>query len=117
MDISTHLATVNSGHRGRDIVATAIEGFNVDSPRGETHLALVFEPMREPLWLLRRRLTGGEAVDRVTLPILKAYLQILLEGLDFLHSDGRIIHTGMLLSDGPSERSIRAVTDIYTPQI
>lgn len=51
LDISIHLSSVKSQHRGRAILGTAIESFGLDSPTGSSHLALVFEPMREPLWL------------------------------------------------------------------
>lgn len=49
--------------------------------------------MREPLWIFRRRF-GADKVTRPFLPIFKAYLYILLEGLDYLHSECRVIHTG-----------------------
>lgn len=49
--------------------------------------------MREPLWLFRRRF-GADKVTRPFLPVFKAYLRILLEGLDYLHSECHIIHTG-----------------------
>ena len=79
-------------HRGRDILRTPIDDFEVESSTG-THLCLVFEPMREPLWLFRRRF-GEDKVTRPLLPLFKAYLYILLEGLDFLHSESHMVHTG-----------------------
>lgn len=50
--------------------------------------------MRDPLWLLRNRVCG-ERVTRDWLPIFKIYLQILIEGLDYLHSECKLVHTGM----------------------
>jgi serine/threonine-protein kinase SRPK3 len=91
--MTIHLSA-NSDHRGRAIVATAVEGFGLDSPTGATHLSLVFEPMREPLWLFRRRITGEDIVTRPLMPLIKTYLQILLEGLDYLHLERHVIHTG-----------------------
>ena len=92
LDISTRIAGAKPDHRGRSILRTVINSFEVVSPNG-SHLCLVFEPMREPLWLFRRRF-GADKVTHPFLPIFKAYLQILLEGLDYLHSECHIIHTG-----------------------
>ncbi|KAL8972125.1 MAG: hypothetical protein Q9197_002927 [Variospora fuerteventurae] len=52
---------------------------------------MAFEPLREPLWLLGRHL------GTVGLPptILKAFLKLVLKGLDFLHSECHIIHTDL----------------------
>jgi serine/threonine-protein kinase SRPK3 len=50
--------------------------------------------MREPLWLFRRRVSGEDRVTRLSMPLIKTYLQILLEGLDYLHSECHVIHTG-----------------------
>jgi serine/threonine protein kinase len=50
--------------------------------------------MREPLWILQRRF-----VDRkLPLPIAKAYINFLLVGLDYLHSECKVVHTGWCLS-------------------
>lgn len=48
--------------------------------------------MREPLWLFERGCKGG----RLTLGLLKGYLRLLLMGLDYLHTECRIIHAGRL---------------------
>ncbi|KAG4440919.1 hypothetical protein IFR05_003609 [Cadophora sp. M221] len=93
LDVSIHLSA-NSKHRGRAIVATTIEIFGLESLSGSTHLSLVFEPMREPLWLFRRRVACEDSVTPRLLPMIKTYLQILLEGLDYLHSECRVIHRG-----------------------
>ncbi|KAI5459396.1 putative serine/threonine-protein kinase [Mariannaea sp. PMI_226] len=80
-------------------LGTAIESFGLESPTGSTHLALVFVPMREPLWLFGRRVIGEYKVTHPWMPLIKSYLQILLEGLDFLHSEGHIIHTDLKLDN------------------
>lgn len=46
--------------------------------------------MREPLWILQKRFVD----QRLPLPIAKAYLLILLAGLDYLHSECGVVHTG-----------------------
>jgi hypothetical protein len=91
-----HISSVKSQHRGRAILRTAIESFGLDSPTGYPHLALVFEPMSEPLWLFRRRTMGQDKANRSVMLLVKCYLQILLEGLAILHSEGHVIHTGTL---------------------
>ena len=46
--------------------------------------------MREPLWILQRRF-----VDRkLPLPIAKAYIYFPLVGLEYLHSECRVVHAG-----------------------
>ena len=53
---------------------------------------LVYEPMREPLWLFQRRWEN----DKLPVALLKVYLRFILRGLDYLHSECHIIHTGEL---------------------
>lgn len=64
----------------------------VTGPDG-THICLVYEPMRESLRLFRRHFTDS----RFPLPLLKGYLQILLMGLDYLHSECQIIQVSLIL--------------------
>lgn len=79
-----------STHRGRGILRTCVEGFEVTGPHGN-HVCLVYEPMREPLWLFQQQ---RFVARKLPLPVAKAYLLILLAGLDFLHSECRVVHTG-----------------------
>lgn len=95
LDINVHLALTDSKHRGRGVLATAIEGAEIKSPRGDTHLALVFEPLREPLWLFRKRIAQQEKTTFEILPLFKTYIRILLEGLDYMHTQAHVIHTGL----------------------
>ncbi|KAI1154449.1 putative serine/threonine-protein kinase [Nemania diffusa] len=97
LDISNRIAAASPHHRGRSILRAVVNSFEVASPNG-SHLCLVFEPMREPLWLFRRRF-GADKVTRPFLPIFKAYLRVLLEGLDYLHSECHIIHTDLKLDN------------------
>ncbi|PYI02361.1 kinase-like protein [Aspergillus sclerotiicarbonarius CBS 121057] len=57
------------------------------------HVCLAYEPMREPLGLLQKRFRN----QTFPLPLLKAYIKILLMGLDYLHSECNIIHTDNIL--------------------
>ena len=65
-----------------------IRGMKDDTLSG--HICLVFEPLREPIWLLNERFEGN------TIPseILKIMVQMLLHGLDYLHTECHIVHTG-----------------------
>jgi serine/threonine-protein kinase SRPK3 len=57
-------------------------------------MCLVYEPMREPIWMLQRRFDDGQYSS----DLLKLTLQYLLSGLDYLHSECHIIHTGVSVS-------------------
>lgn len=87
--ISQHISALRSNHEGQGYVRLVKESFQVRVLLGE-HICLVFEPLREPLWLL------GKHLGSVGVPpnVLKAFLKVLLQGLDFLHSECHIIHTG-----------------------
>lgn len=88
-EIERHIAQQNLAHRGRVILRTCLNDFEVTSSEGK-HTCLVYEPMREPLWIMQRRF-----VDRqLPLPIAKAYIYIRLVGLDYLHSECKVIHAG-----------------------
>jgi serine/threonine-protein kinase SRPK3 len=87
--ISQLIATANPSHQGQQFVRKIIDSFEAKGPYG-THVCLVYEPMREPIWMLRRRFRDG----RYSSNLLKYTLQYLLSGLDYLHSECHIIHTG-----------------------
>ncbi|KAJ5570104.1 uncharacterized protein N7459_009534 [Penicillium hispanicum] len=93
-EIESLIAQQNPAHRGRVILRTCLDDFEVTSPEGK-HTCLVYEPMREPLWILQRRF-----VDRkLPLPIAKAYIYILLVGLDYLHSECKVVHADLKLGN------------------
>jgi serine/threonine protein kinase len=48
--------------------------------------------MREPLWLWQQHFDGGVLPPNVVKPIL----QMTLTGLDYLHSECRVVHGGTL---------------------
>lgn len=107
LEMSQHITKKQSKHEGRSYVRLIQESFTIPGPHGK-HLGMVFEPLREPLWLLGRHLGS------IGLPptILKAFLKPVLRSLDFLHSECHIIHTGKLqdifnekLANGKNKRS------------
>ena len=92
-EIESHITQQTSEHRGRVILRTCLDDFEIAGPEGK-HMCLVYEPMREPLWILQKRF-----VDRkLPLPIAKAYIYFLLAGLDYLHSECKVVHAGECLS-------------------
>ncbi|KAL3411736.1 kinase-like protein [Aspergillus fumigatus] len=66
-------------------------GVNSTGPLGE-HTCLVFELLREPLWLLGRYLRKVS----VSPTVLKPFLKLLLQGLDFLYTECYTIHTTLV---------------------
>ena len=91
LDISRHITKANAKHRGLSFVRLLADSFKISGPHGD-HICLVYELMREPLWLFERRCRDS----RFTLGLIKGYLRLLLMGLDYLHSESHIIHTGGL---------------------
>ena len=89
LQISRHITTTNPSHPGRQFVRTVLESFEIRGPYGN-HMCLVYEPMREPIWLLQRRFPD----DRYPSDLLKWTLKYVLSGLDYLHSECHVIHTG-----------------------
>ncbi|GAQ10370.1 SRSF protein kinase 3 [Aspergillus lentulus] len=93
-EIESHISQQDPEHRGSVILRTCMDDFEVTGPEGK-HTCLVYEPMREPLWILQRRF-----VDRkLPLPIAKAYIYFLLVGLDYLHSECKVVHTDLKLGN------------------
>ncbi|GKZ35249.1 hypothetical protein AbraIFM66950_005843 [Aspergillus brasiliensis] len=92
--IEEHIAQQTPSHRGCPVIRTYLDSFEVTGPISK-HLCLAYEPAREPLWLYQRRFGGG----RFTLPMAKAYILIILAGLDYLHSVCRVVHTDLKLDN------------------
>ncbi|PMD34189.1 CMGC protein kinase [Hyaloscypha variabilis F] len=91
--ITRHLKR-NPSHDGFPFVRTMLDNFEAQGQNGP-HLCLVYEPMREPLWLFQRRWENGKLPPA----LLKVYLRFLLRGLDYLHSECHIIHTDLKLDN------------------
>ncbi|KAJ9209278.1 hypothetical protein DTO166G4_9119 [Paecilomyces variotii] len=93
-EIESHIKQQNPEHRGRVILRTCLDDVEVTGPEGK-HMCLVYEPMREPLWMFQRRF-----VDRkIPLPIAKAYIYFCLVGLDYLHSECKVVHSDLKLDN------------------
>ena len=67
---------------------------------------MVFEPLAEPLWMLKQRFQG----DVLPVNVLKPVSRMLIEGLRYLHTQCHIIHTGIILSEPVSKTIL--LTDV-----
>ena len=93
LQISKLILKGNSSHHGRHFVRKLIDDFIIEGPYNQ-HTCLVFEPLREPLWLTRTRFS----TNTIPSEILKVVVQMLLHGLDYLHTSCHIVHTGKSLA-------------------
>lgn len=88
MTLSQRICTANPSHPGRQFLRPATDTFRIQGPDG-VHPVLVYEAMREPIEMLQMRIGGSFAPD-----LLKTTLGFILTGLDYLHSECNIVHTG-----------------------
>lgn len=91
LDILQHISRANPHHKGWHFVRRLLDSFAIDGVSG-THLCLVLEPLREPLWLYCKRFVDGV----IPSDLLKIIVRMILHGLDYLHSECRVIHTGII---------------------
>jgi serine/threonine-protein kinase SRPK3 len=87
--LSRQIASANPAHPGLKYIRLVQDSFTIPGPMGP-HLSLVYEPMREPLWPLQRRMIDG----LYSFGLLAYTVKFLLTGLDYLHNECNIIHTG-----------------------
>ena len=92
--LSKHIAAADPTHEGLRYVRTVLDSFETQTPSG-VHLCLVYVPMRETLSTFQRRLKNGCLPGNLLKPLLK----FLLTGLDYLHTQSHVIHTGTLVLD------------------
>ncbi|EGD95605.1 CMGC protein kinase [Trichophyton tonsurans CBS 112818] len=90
----TYCTSKSQNTRGHHILRTCLDAFELIGPKGK-HMCLVYEPMREPLWIFQKRFISRQ----IPLPIAKTYIFFLLVGLDYLHSESKIVHTDLKLDN------------------
>ncbi|TWU70510.1 hypothetical protein ED733_000831 [Metarhizium rileyi] len=91
LSILQHISQQSTTHVGHHFVRRLLDSFTIDGKGGIRHQCLVLPPLREPLWLYCRRWVGGVIPPEV----LKVMIQMMLEGLDYLHTECQIIHTDL----------------------
>ncbi|KAF4551296.1 Protein kinase domain-containing protein 33 [Elsinoe fawcettii] len=88
--VSKRLAVKSFWHPGKQHVRHALRTFNVVAG-GSRHACIVYEPMRESLTTFKRHFVSGMLPPALMAPIL----EMLLLGLDYMHSSCKLIHTDL----------------------
>ncbi|KAK5304602.1 hypothetical protein LTR99_003665 [Exophiala xenobiotica] len=89
VELSRHIANADPRHHGLRYVRLVRDSFEISGQHGN-HLCLVYEPMRETISTFQRRVQN----ERLPGTVMKPLLRLLLMGLDYLHSECQVIHTG-----------------------
>lgn len=88
--MTQHASGVNRRHVGYQFVRGLRDSFDLDGPEGK-HTCMVFETLKEPLWILKKRFVKGVLPDDV----LKLVVHMVLQGLKYLHPECHFIHTDL----------------------
>ena len=87
----SHLDTITTSNPGALLVRELLDSFKATGPAGE-HQCLVHEPLGMSMETLRQLSPGRKVPEN----LLKAFLNHLLQALDFLHTDAKMIHAGIM---------------------
>ncbi|ATY59635.1 CDK4/6, putative [Cordyceps militaris] len=86
----SHLDTVTTNNPGALLVRELLDSFKAMGPAGE-HQCLVHEPLGMSMETLRQLSPGRKLPE----PLLRAFLTHVLQALDFLHTDAKIVHADL----------------------
>ena len=89
LKVDEHLTKVQSTHPGQSLIRELYDSFYLYGPGGK-HRGLVLQPMTTALFDVM-----GPNPRPFDPPLLKMTIKRLLMGLDFLHTEAGIIHTGI----------------------
>jgi len=84
-----HLRTIKSSHSGSLLVRQMLDDFQVDS-KNSVFQCVVHPPLDISIKAFRRMLPD----QALPVSLVKLVLKHLLLGLDFLHTEAKVIHTG-----------------------
>jgi serine/threonine-protein kinase SRPK3 len=89
-----HLAGMTTAHSGCLHIRPAIDMFDLTGKIGDSHVCLVHPPLQTTLFDFQKR-----AGRRRPFPeqIAKPVMEMLLNALDFLHTEANITHCGEFL--------------------
>lgn len=76
-EVEEHMSTADPAHRGRSLIRTLLDSFEVKDPGG-SYSCLVYPPMRGSLSIYRQRFDDR----KMPLPLMKTYIRALLVGLN-----------------------------------
>ncbi|CAG8051857.1 unnamed protein product [Penicillium salamii] len=88
--ITQRITQANTADEGRYFVRTLLDSFDLPGPHGN-HICMVFDPLYEPLWMLKQRFQGGVLPPNV----LSAVIRMVVMGLHYLHTQCHVIHTDL----------------------
>ncbi|KAM5430372.1 hypothetical protein McanMca71_005668 [Microsporum canis] len=92
VDILRHISTANPGHVGWHFVRQLRDSFQLEGTApGRPHACLVFDPLRESLGRYCRRWNTGAMPPE----FFRIVLQMILQALDYLHTECHIIHADL----------------------
>lgn len=83
-----NLATTHPGHYN---VRQALDIFDLVGTQGDTHVCLVHPPLQTTLFAFQRLSGRPRALPE---SLVKAVMRVLLETLDFLHTEANVTHCG-----------------------
>lgn len=89
VSIYDHINNLRSEHQGRDHVRKLLETFSIQGPHG-AHICLVHQPLGMSLDEIRNGRVGGV----LSTALVRELFRWLLRGLEYLHQEARVIHTG-----------------------
>ena len=90
-----HLDTVDSKHPGSGLIRKMLDTFELPGVEG-THVCIIHKPLSLSLRDIR-----GMAGGQIPAEILKPMTYGMLLGLDYLHSEAQVVHTGPILRSYP----------------
>ena len=92
-------------HPGRGFVRSLLDSFDINGPE-DKHRCLV----HPPLWKSMRDFLFSNPVQRLPTMILAVTLHRLFLALDYLHTECKVIHTGIYIHISRSASSIHLLT-------
>ncbi|CAG7948358.1 unnamed protein product [Penicillium salamii] len=87
-ELEERIARQNPSHQGYGSVRTCLGHFEFNHGE-QKHACQIYQPLRETMDIFTKRFPDC----KLPLPIAKAYILLLLLGIDYLHAECRIVHT------------------------
>lgn len=96
-------ATAKQNHLGHETIRKCLSSFEIQGPQGKKHTCIV----HEALGMTMEHILLNYVPDRAfRIEEIKMFILEILIGLDFLHTEARIIHTGKLFLQPHKEKIV-----------